>query len=85
MVVGVLVAGQFAPENDGATQLLTDFANKGLSGILIGFNFPSGKFPLAAEMFMVRPLGQQDPPFVFNQGADYRDWLGFGIYCHVWN
>jgi len=57
-----------------ATEFLLDFPHDGRSGILAGFDFSTGKFPLQWQVFVRRALGEQQQPVALDQRANH--WNG---------
>lgn len=76
--VVVLEARQGAGDDDFAAELLADFADDGGGGILPGFDFAAGKFPLERQVLVGGTLGQEQKPIAFDHGADNGDGSGSG-------
>lgn len=59
-----------AADEDGAPEFFVQFAGEGGVGEFAGLDLAAGKFPLEAEVFVGRPLGDQDKAGgVFEDGA----------------
>lgn len=58
-------------EGDGAAEFFLDFAGQGGGGILARLDLAAGEFPFEAEVFVGRPLGDQEAAgTVFDDGAN---------------